>query len=44
MLAVVNEARTILQSLLQAIDNGVPVWDVRKFLIIAAKLYPESMA
>ncbi len=28
-LNVVDEAHTLLQSLLQAIDNGDPVWDVR---------------
>ena len=32
VLGVVDEAHTILQSLLQAIDNGNPVWDIRKLL------------
>ena len=29
---VVDKTHTLLQSLLQAIDNGDPVWDVREFL------------
>ena len=32
VLGVADEAHTILQSLLQAIDNGVPSWDVRELL------------
>ena len=31
-IGVVNQAYTLLQSLLQAIDNGDPVWDVRELL------------
>ena len=31
-IGVVNQAYTLLQSLLQAIDNGEPVWDVRELL------------
>ena len=29
---VFNKAHTLLQSLLQAIDNGYPVWDVRELI------------
>lgn len=32
-IAVVNEAYTLLQSLLQGIDNGDPIWDVRELLL-----------
>lgn len=31
-LEVFGEAHTLLQSLLQAIDNGDPVWDVRELI------------
>ena len=31
-LEMVDKAHTLLQSLLQAIDNGDPVWDVREIL------------